>query len=110
MFLGSFAVFWSSFAVLCGPLRSFAVFSITLQKQQIWLRTALCGARMMSTYGAIRNHELHARNDDDDVVVADMVYRLRNTDDITKALYCCHALLTTLSCSVYFSSMQLVPT
>ena len=31
MFLGSFAVFQSSLAVLCGPLRSFVVFSITPQ-------------------------------------------------------------------------------
>jgi len=37
---------------------------LMLPKQQIWLRTALCGGwcRRM----ALRNRELHARNDDDD--------------------------------------------
>jgi len=41
---------------------------LTLPKQQIWLRTALCGGwcrRMV-----LRSRELHARNDDDESVVA----------------------------------------
>ena len=33
-------------------------------KQQIWLRTALCGG--WCRHMALRNRELHARNDDDD--------------------------------------------
>jgi len=38
-----------------------------LGHQQIWLRTALCGGwcRRM----ALRNRELHARNDDDDAII-----------------------------------------
>ena len=41
---------------------------LTLPKQQIWLRTALCEGwcRRM----ALRNRELHARNDDDDGLTA----------------------------------------
>jgi len=50
-----------------GSAPSNRIWNITIlrsPKQQIWLRTALCGGwcRRM----ALRNRELHARNDDDD--------------------------------------------
>ena len=50
-----------------GSAPSDRIWNITIlrsPKQQIWLRTALCGGwcRRM----ALRNRELHARNDDDD--------------------------------------------
>jgi len=50
-----------------GSAPSNRIWNITIlrsPKQQIWLRTALCGGwcRRM----ALRNPELHARNDDDD--------------------------------------------
>jgi len=51
---------------------------LTLPKQQIWLRTALCGGwcrRMV-----LRNPELHARNDDDD----DSQERIRGAGLLTK--------------------------
>ena len=61
-----------------GSAPSNRIWNITIlhsPKQQIWLKTALCGGwcRRM----ALRNRELHARNDDDDCELCELMALLR---------------------------------
>ena len=70
------------------------IWSITIlrsPKQQIWLRTALCGGwcRRM----ALRNRELHARNDDDMLAFYEVrwprLFTIKIKLSVTRVIYFC---------------------